>query len=95
MGLQPEMSLMREAKMAPAPGKGGRETSLSVFCYGPLPHCLSFLSCTEFPIPNSSHQFFPEAHFYSQAFTMHFPHTPPPPLSPISSTLNLPASLFT
>lgn len=34
MGLQPEMSLMREAKVAPAPGQGGQgETSLSVFCY--------------------------------------------------------------
>lgn len=35
VGLQPEMSLMREVKVAPAPGKGwGQgETSPSVFCY--------------------------------------------------------------
>lgn len=95
MGLQPEMSLMRKAKVASAPEKGGAE--------GDLTFCLVLLT----PPPTASASSaalnsLPQIHrpssslIYSQAVSFHFAHTPSPTSS--SSTLNLfllPASVFT
>ena len=64
MGLQPEMSLMREAKVAPALGKGGRERPQFLSSAAePFPNCPNFLSCTEFLIPESPLPVFPSAPF--------------------------------
>lgn len=75
MGLQPEVSLRGKLRW-PSHRGGGREGFHLSSAADPSPSCLNFLSGTEFPIPNSSLQFFPEAHFYS---VLHLSLSSPPP----------------
>lgn len=75
MGLQPEMSLMREAKVAPALGKGGRDRPQFLSSAAePFPNCPNFLSCTEFLIPESPLPVLP----FSPLLSIPFPRTPFP-----------------
>lgn len=98
VGLQPEMSLMREVKVAPARGRGGGKERLHRLSSAtdPSPSCLGSLSCTEFPIPYSK-LILPvllSNPFYSRPFfTFHLPHNPPPHLihpKPVSAVSLLP-----
>lgn len=74
MGLQPEVSLRGKLRW-PSHRGGGREGLHLSSAADPSPSCLNFLSGTEFPIPNSSLQFFTEAHFYS---VLHLSLSSPP-----------------
>lgn len=82
VGRQPEMSLMREAKVAPAPGKRGRERlHFLSSATDPSPNCLNFFSCTECPIPTSTPPLLPLSPLLSDLhFSLphtHFPSHPP------------------